>query len=64
MNSVIVVVPIKGDSNVFAACAIFGNFVMLFENTNQMHRMFFPNILYPEMIDIKCEQDGLGLMSP
>ena len=64
MDSAIVVVPIKGDSNVFAACPIFRNFVMLFENANQMHRMFFPNILYPKIIDNKCEQDGSGFMSP
>ncbi len=64
MDSAIVVVPIKGDSNVVAACSIFRNFVMLFENANQMHCMFFPNILYPEIIDNKCEQDRLGLMSP
>ncbi len=64
MDSAIVVVPIKGDYNVFEACPIFRNLVMLFENANQMHCMFFPIILYPKIINNKCEQDVLGLMSP
>ena len=39
MDSLIGIVPVKGNPNVLAAYPILGYFIMLFENTNEMHRI-------------------------
>ena len=64
MNPPIVVIPIEGNPNILAARPILGDFVMLFENTNQMHRMLFSNVFHSKIIDDKCERDRTSLVSP
>ena len=64
MDSPIRIVPVEGNTNIFASSPILRYFVKLLENTNEMHRMFFSNVFHSEIIDNECERYRLGLVCP
>ena len=58
------IIPIQRDTNILSTRPIDGNLVVLLEGVDQMLRIIFAGILYPEVVDNKGESCLTCSVSP
>ena len=60
----ILVVPVHGNSQVSLTFSVFFNFVMLLENPDEMHEVFFSNVFNAKIIHNERETGGAPFVLP
>ena len=60
----VLVVPVHGDPWVLISFPVIFNFVMLLENPDEIHGVFFSSALNTKVVHSKCETDGAPFVLP
>ena len=64
MDLALVVVPVKGESDVSRSFPLYVDFVVALQDADEVVRIFLTHVFYSEVVDGKYKADGLPFVLP